>query len=357
MIKKFFKYAITCVLATLVAVAPASAIECIDAPAPAKCSSILPEEWCEEGGVIEILDLVLNILTAGISVLAVVGIVITAVQWITARDKEDQIKKAKSRLLNIVIGLVTWVLLWSFLSWILPGGVSTTAPDLPTAPEVDNGCPPGQIPAPVKPENPPSGSNSGTNPSPGPGTVSDKPIGNPTDSSVDIPCDPRTKDKGIADGWRSGKRTDYRICEISWSGRTATLNSRVAGAFYSMVQAAKADGIEIKVSSSFRTFDKQMELCGLNSSQKASLNRQRKNGSVDPVCNKSRTYVAPPGYSPHQSGTAIDFRGDKNSKMYTWLKANSTRFGFANYTNEHWHYDTSCSSSRNWHGNKPSWCK
>jgi len=89
-----------------------------------KCVSILPKRWCTgNNGIWEILGLVLDIMTMGIGVLATIGLVISGLQWLTARDKEDQIVKAKSRIFNIVIGLLVWALMWIVLSWLMPGGL------------------------------------------------------------------------------------------------------------------------------------------------------------------------------------------------------------------------------------------
>lgn len=371
MIKKVIASILVSISTSLIITLPASAATiCVDAPEPTKCSSILPESWCEEGGVGGILQLVLTILTVGVGIAGTVGIVISAIQWISARDKEDQVNKAKNRILNIVIGLATWALAWSLLSWVLPGGFSTVI-DVPVAPEGDNGgCPPGQVPVPdYTEEDKPNtgseeGSNSGSNSdpgstSPGTGSPSSYPIGNPTDSSVDIPCPANTKDDGIQDGWVSGKRTDHRICILNISGTNVKLNSRVAGAFYAMNQAAKSDGVTLKIRSSFRTFQKQMDLNSLTKTQIAKLNKQRKEGRVDRIKTGNTKLVAPPGYSFHQAGTAVDFAKPQSSykKMYTWLVSNSTKFGFANYDEEFWHFDTSCASNRKWKGNRPSWCK
>lgn len=90
-----------------------------------KCTSLLGID-CDDSsgdGIWEILRLILNIMTAGIGVLATVGIVITGIQWMTSRDNEATVVKAKSRLFNIVIGLAVWFLMWIVLSWLLPGGI------------------------------------------------------------------------------------------------------------------------------------------------------------------------------------------------------------------------------------------
>lgn len=95
-------------------------------PVTERCTSILPAEWCTEdgNGIAGILNLVLNIMTMGIGILATIGLVISGIQWLTARDKEDQIVKAKSRIFNIVIGIVIWGIMWLVLQWLLPGGIN-----------------------------------------------------------------------------------------------------------------------------------------------------------------------------------------------------------------------------------------
>ena len=89
------------------------------------CTSILPASWCEEGdtGINGILNLVLNLMTMGVGILAAVGLVLSGIQWMTARDNESQVVKAKSRIFNIVIGLALWGIMYLLLSWLTPGGL------------------------------------------------------------------------------------------------------------------------------------------------------------------------------------------------------------------------------------------
>lgn len=75
------------------------------------------------GGVYEILLIILNILTAGVGVLGVLGLVISGITYLTARDNEQQVAKAKSRILQIVIGLAIFAVLYVGLQWLIPGGI------------------------------------------------------------------------------------------------------------------------------------------------------------------------------------------------------------------------------------------
>lgn len=85
------------------------------------CTSILTWIPCGEEGVWQILQLALNIMTFGVAILATIGLVISGIQWMTATDMEDRIVKAKSRIFNIVIGLIMWALMWLVLTWLIPG--------------------------------------------------------------------------------------------------------------------------------------------------------------------------------------------------------------------------------------------
>lgn len=78
------------------------------------------EEGC---GVWLIINLGITILTYGVGIAATVGLVIAAIMYITARDDASQLAKAKTRILEIVIGLAIYAAMWSVASWLIPGGV------------------------------------------------------------------------------------------------------------------------------------------------------------------------------------------------------------------------------------------
>ena len=74
-------------------------------------------------GIFEILNIALNILTFGVGVLATVGFVISGLQYLTARDDASQLARAKSRMVQIIIGLFLYAGMWTLLEFLLPGGV------------------------------------------------------------------------------------------------------------------------------------------------------------------------------------------------------------------------------------------
>lgn len=77
-------------------------------------------------GVYTILNSVVDILSIGIGILAVIGITIVGIKYLTAKGNIEQTKKAKHRMLQIVIGLVAYVLLYAGIQWLLPGGKLNT---------------------------------------------------------------------------------------------------------------------------------------------------------------------------------------------------------------------------------------
>ena len=68
-----------------------------------------------------VLKLVVDIMSVGIGILGVIGISISGVQYLTAGGNEEQTRKAKRRIFEIVIGLGIYVLIYALLQWLLPG--------------------------------------------------------------------------------------------------------------------------------------------------------------------------------------------------------------------------------------------
>ena len=87
-------------------------------PADAK-TAIIPSDWKIE----DILNMVLVVVTTGVGIAAVGSIVFAGVLYITARDNAAQVSKAKTMIMNTIIGIIAYILMWAFLEWIIPGGI------------------------------------------------------------------------------------------------------------------------------------------------------------------------------------------------------------------------------------------
>lgn len=77
----------------------------------------------KDSGIWGILMLVINILTAGVGVAAVGGIVYGAVLYTAAGGSPDQVKQAREIIKNTVIGILAYAFLYSFLNYLIPGGL------------------------------------------------------------------------------------------------------------------------------------------------------------------------------------------------------------------------------------------
>lgn len=81
-------------------------------------TSVLPSSVSD---IQSLLILIVKILFYGLGAAAVVGVVVAGILYLTARDNENQVTKAKTRLFEIVIGLVAWALMWTVLHFLIPG--------------------------------------------------------------------------------------------------------------------------------------------------------------------------------------------------------------------------------------------
>ena len=103
------------------------------------CTSILPGSWCNsEDGISNIVTLVVTILTGAVIVAGTIGIIFCGFIWMTARENEAQVAKAKKRMLEIVIGLVAWVLLALIANLFIPKSPEAIKTDAPGLSKINN---------------------------------------------------------------------------------------------------------------------------------------------------------------------------------------------------------------------------
>lgn len=109
-------------------------------------------------------------------------------------------------------------------------------------------------------------------------------------------------------------------------------------ALVKMLEAAEKDGVHLVVESGYRSYQYQKKI----------FTRLLKSGrTYDDIIR----YVAPPGYSQHSLGIAVDFHPSNwefaELPAYQWLKENSSLFGFTEtyprgnslgYPWEAWHW-------------------
>lgn len=128
----------------------------------------------------------------------------------------------------------------------------------------------------------------------------------------------------------------------SYSRSGMKLVNTAKTALEKMITAAKNDGYTIRVMSSYRSYNYQVNL----------YNRYVQNDGKK----AADTYSARPGYSEHQTGLCIDvddgiinYTDFEKSKSFKWMKDNAHKYGFilrypsdkteiTGYTYESWHY-------------------
>jgi len=126
------------------------------------------------------------------------------------------------------------------------------------------------------------------------------------------------------------------------NSRGATLSAKAIDAFNSLMSAADAEGINLSITSSYRSYSNQVSTyaywVGVSGADGAD------------------TYSARPGYSEHQTGLAFDISSNGcvldcfgTSPAYGWMQANAAQYGFiqryyagydsiTGYKAEEWHY-------------------
>lgn len=109
---KMNKYLRIAAIAVFVVLAAGFVTTVATRPAMAECeTAVLPKEWCDgDNDIMDVVKFVVGMLAGGVTFIGIVGIVICGVMYLTARDNEAQVAKAKKRLIDVIIGVVIWVL-------------------------------------------------------------------------------------------------------------------------------------------------------------------------------------------------------------------------------------------------------
>lgn len=94
----------------------------------ATCSgadTMIIECGSEAGGpaIINIIGQIINILMAGVGILAVGAVIYGAILYAMSGDKPDNMKKAKTVWVNTVIGLALFAFIVSITNFLIPGGI------------------------------------------------------------------------------------------------------------------------------------------------------------------------------------------------------------------------------------------
>ncbi len=171
-------------------------------------------------------------------------------------------------------------------------------------------------------------------------------------------CAPGSRDLGHHDGYADGRRHRVLLCAVDGlrsdspestpdtrhyvkgANGDAIVNARISRGTTRLRRLAERQGVELQITSSFRTHRHQRELC-----------------AEDPACaGGDHRLVSPAGHSNHQMGLALDFRGtgatgtrsctkaratDPGSRVWRFLNRHAERHGLRQYAAESWHWESS----------------
>ena len=86
-------------------------------------TSILNCDVGGNGGVYYILWFILDTMAIGVGILGIIGISWAGIQYLTAGGDVSRTVKAKRRILEIIIGVACYAMIYTFTGWLTPGGI------------------------------------------------------------------------------------------------------------------------------------------------------------------------------------------------------------------------------------------
>jgi hypothetical protein len=86
-----------------------------DAEAVQKC--------VQSSRIVKDIQILVNFLSAGVGIVVVIMIIVGGIQYSIAGDNAQRVTAAKQRIINALIALVAFMFIFSFLQWLIPGGI------------------------------------------------------------------------------------------------------------------------------------------------------------------------------------------------------------------------------------------
>ncbi len=109
-----------------------------DDPAPAGCakgqvkialpiigSSHCVDNGADGGAIIVYLKAILKLLSGAVGGVIVLMLVVAGIQYITSAGDPTAVKSAKNRIMNAIMALVLFLMMFAILNFIIPGGILT----------------------------------------------------------------------------------------------------------------------------------------------------------------------------------------------------------------------------------------
>ncbi len=141
-----------------------------------------------------------------------------------------------------------------------------------------------------------------------------------------------TRTQADATSPRAAQRVPYRNGHIPRNALTDVggghkLYGAAARAYTQMRDAARRDGVNLKLTDSYRSYDAQVDVAR----RKGIYGVRQPNGRLG--------LAARPGTSNHGLGAAVDVNLEASPGASRWLQQNAARFGYRTIAREPWHWE------------------
>lgn len=87
------------------------------------CANTTKKSCLQNNPIVKYLNIIVDVLSAGVGIVVIGLIILGGIQYSLAGDNSSAITAAKQRMINGLIALLLYAFIFSFLQWIVPGGV------------------------------------------------------------------------------------------------------------------------------------------------------------------------------------------------------------------------------------------
>lgn len=92
-----------------------------------ECAGIKTDFFACDGDGIDafgsILTIIILIVSIGVGIVAVGGLVYGAILYASAQDNQEQTKKAIKVVRSVIVGLLLYIFMFTIANWLVPGGI------------------------------------------------------------------------------------------------------------------------------------------------------------------------------------------------------------------------------------------
>jgi heme/copper-type cytochrome/quinol oxidase subunit 2 len=82
-----------------------------------------PKGDIKNNPIVRDINVLVNVLIAGVGVVIVIMLVWSGIRYTTAGDDPQKVASAKGHIFNAIVALVAFIFLFAVLQWLVPGGI------------------------------------------------------------------------------------------------------------------------------------------------------------------------------------------------------------------------------------------